>query len=43
MKKIGDLIVEDVKIKDYCNSKNCGGRKFVKLSQNSQYVIKIIR
>ena len=35
-KQVGDLIVNVLKIRDYCNSKNRGGRKFVKLSQNAQ-------
>ena len=29
-KQVGDLIVNVLKIRDYCNSKYCGGYKFVK-------------
>lgn len=42
-KQVTDLIVDVLKIRDYCNSKNRGGRKFVKLSGNAQHVIKTKR
>ena len=32
-RQFGDLTVDILKIRDYCNSKYCGGHKFVKLSQ----------
>lgn len=38
--QIGDLIIDFLKIRDYCNSNCCGGCKFVKLFQNAQKVIK---
>ena len=39
-KQDDDLILDILKIGDHCNSKNCGGHKFVKLPQNAHCVIK---
>ena len=39
-KHVTDLIVDVLKIRDHCNMKNRGGRKYVKLSANAKHVLK---
>ena len=38
-KEVTTLIVDVLKIREHCNLKVCGGRKFVKLSTNAKRVI----
>ena len=39
-KQVRDLIVDVLIIRNYCNSQNRGGRKYIKLSQNAHRVLK---
>ena len=39
-KQVRDLIVDVLTIRNYCNSQNPGGGKYIKLSRNAHHVLK---
>ena len=39
-KQATNLIIDILKIRDYCKTKNQGGHKFLKLSDNAKHAVK---